>query len=209
MISRRTHSRHSLIRYCKTTKDPLVRTNRHHPRPPARARSLYAPVLTETHRYHQYGVPYHAQTIPTSRKAAQARAAASSNDRPAPLPLHAHAPPSSVPPVIVISLLCPSAPLQALSRARTSPRVCLSSLSSCIPSPSYRFLPLLFHLFSFFLFCRSSFALIVYSPSVNRLWSSYTIARFIPVRPSRCSNSVSPQPRSHSPCPRPASSQRT
>ena len=47
---------------------------------------LPALVLTIFLRCRQYGVPYHAQTTPTSRKAAQERAAASSNDRRAPPP---------------------------------------------------------------------------------------------------------------------------
>ena len=143
--------RPSLIRYCKTTKDPLVRTHHQQSRSPVCVRSRCALVLIHSCRYHQYGVPYHAQTTRTSRKAARARAAVSSNDRPAPRPA----------PVLVAGAVAPAFPFTrsrsafkrplgrrlcslsvcspsgSLSRAHIHPsptRFCLS-LSSCIPSP--------------------------------------------------------------------------
>ena len=119
-----------------------------------------------------------------------------------------HAPPLSVP-WAVVSVPCPSAPLQALSLVRTYilPHPLLSITVQLYPQ-SARVVPfsapLLLSLsrsaVSVPPFASASashfFALIVYSPTVNTLWSIYTIARFILIRrrPARLSVPRSPQP---------------
>ncbi|RPD71536.1 G-protein gamma subunit [Lentinus tigrinus ALCF2SS1-7] len=45
----------SLIRYCKTTKDPLVRTNCHHPHSPASVPSVWGPVPRADDPYQSQG----------------------------------------------------------------------------------------------------------------------------------------------------------